>query len=168
MEIHVQEMVSKGLKRPIRASLNADWLQEVRKDIIGASPLEVDLTARGEEGIAYVEGELSLSVDIACSRCLDPVNERIAVPFAEKFKPAASRKQTNDEEVILVEEDPVDLEPMFEETMLLSLPFAPLCSEDCKGLCHTCGANLNEQNCGCTKDEIDPRLAALKDLFKDR
>ncbi|MBW7473341.1 DUF177 domain-containing protein [Paenibacillus oenotherae] len=166
MEIHIQEMVSKGSRRSIRESLNADWLLEVRKDIIGVSPLEVDLTARGEEGIAYVEGELSIAVDIACSRCLDKTSERVVVPFAEKFKPAASRKQTNDEEVIIVNEEPLDMEPFFEETMLLSLPFAPLCSEDCKGLCHTCGTNLNEQNCGCTKDEIDPRLAALKDLFK--
>ncbi|GGD68701.1 YceD family protein [Paenibacillus nasutitermitis] len=168
MKIQLREFLSKGTSVPIRESLNADWLQQVRSDVISASPLEVDLTATATDGIAHVEGKLSVEVEFACSRCLEPVKEQITVPFHERFKPAKAKIENleNEEEIIAVEEDSVDLDPIVEETMLLSLPFIPLCDEDCKGLCHTCGTNLNVENCGCSKDVIDPRLAALQDFFK--
>ena len=47
------------------------------------------------------------------------------------------------------------------------LPFAPLCGKDCKGLCQTCGENLNERTCECKNERIDPRFESLKDLFKE-
>ncbi|UVI32458.1 YceD family protein [Paenibacillus spongiae] len=169
MEIHIQELASKGTKTSIRKSLNAGWLQEVRKDILHVGPMEVELEASGQNGIVHLDGEFSLDIEMACSRCLEPVKQHIAVPFHERFKPANTRsgEAAEEDEVIVVEEDKLDLEPLIEESMMLSLPFVPLCGEDCKGLCHTCGANLNETDCGCTQDRIDPRLAALKDLFKE-
>ncbi|MBB3109350.1 uncharacterized protein FHS18_001402 [Paenibacillus phyllosphaerae] len=167
MEIHVQELASKGTKTPLRASLDTSWLKEVRKDVLSSGPLEVDLVTYGLAGTAHIEGQLSIDVELACSRCLEPVKETIVVPFHERFKPAASKHGAEDEEVIVVEEDKVELDPLFEENMLLALPFTPMCSEDCKGLCHSCGSNLNESACGCSTERIDPRLAALKDLFKD-
>lgn len=169
MEIQVKELIAKESKVPLRVSLNADWLLKVRKDVISTSPLEVDLTARGENGVAHVEGELSIDVEFACSRCLDPTKEHFVIPFHERFKPAAAMAETGaEEEITPVDEDKVELDPFLEETMMLSLPFIPLCDEDCKGLCQTCGADLNEGNCGCSKERIDPRLAALQDLFKDQ
>ena len=42
-----------------------------------------------------------------------------------------------------------------------------LCSEDCKGLCSTCGADLNEGECGCSKGNIDPRWSQLLDIMKN-
>ncbi|MBW7457868.1 YceD family protein [Paenibacillus sepulcri] len=173
MKIQLREFLSKGATIPIRESLNADWLQQVRSDVISAGPLEVDMTASVTDGIAHVEGKLSVEVEFACSRCLEPTKEQITASFDERFKPANAKIENpenleNAEEIIAVEEDKVDLEPFVEETMLLSLPFIPLCEEDCKGLCHTCGANLNVENCGCSKDVIDPRLAALQDLFKEK
>jgi uncharacterized protein len=54
-----------------------------------------------------------------------------------------------------------------EEALQLFMPFAPLCSNDCKGLCQTCGQNLNEHKCSCSNEKIDVRFAALKDLFKE-
>ena len=95
---------------PLRASLNADWLLKVRKDVISTSPLEVDLTARGENGVAHVEGELSIDVEFACSRCLDPTKEHFVIPFHERFKPAAAiGRDGAEEEIIPVDEDKLDL-----------------------------------------------------------
>jgi uncharacterized protein len=48
---------------------------------------------------------------------------------------------------------------------MLSLPIKRLCDEQCKGLCQVCGADLNEGECGCVVEEIDPRLATLRDLL---
>ena len=57
----------------------------------------------------------------------------------------------------------IDLEPLFREQFVLAVPYAPLCREDCKGLCPQCGIDRNTGTCTCEKP-IDPRLAALKGL----
>lgn len=167
MEIHVRELAAKGTRTTFKSSLNTDWLKQVRKDVLNASPMDVNMTAWGEEGIAHVEGELKVDVELSCSRCLEPTTEHVVLPFHERFKLEAEIDGSEPEETIPVEEDKLELEPMLEEMLMLALPFVPLCDEDCKGLCHTCGSNLNEQNCGCSNERIDPRLAALKNLFKD-
>ena len=58
----------------------------------------------------------------------------------------------------------IDLEPLVREQVLLALPMHAVCREDCKGLCGTCGKNLNEGECGCAPSQVDPRLAALKNI----
>jgi uncharacterized protein len=60
--------------------------------------------------------------------------------------------------------DHIDLEPMTREAVVLGLPLAPLCRPDCKGLCPTCGAELNRGPCGCPPPATDPRWAALDAL----
>lgn len=57
----------------------------------------------------------------------------------------------------------LDLEPLFREQFVLAVPYAPLCREECKGLCPQCGIDRNTGTCSC-EPPIDPRLAALKDL----
>ena len=62
----------------------------------------------------------------------------------------------------------IDLEPVAREAVLLELPLAPLCREDCAGLCPECGAVLDEVRCGHGIDAADPRWSALDDLrFED-
>lgn len=59
----------------------------------------------------------------------------------------------------------IDLDPIVREQVLLALPVTVLCRDDCKGLCSTCGQDLNEKDCGHSeKKEIDVRLAKLKDI----
>lgn len=57
----------------------------------------------------------------------------------------------------------IDLEPLFREQFVLAIPYAPLCREDCQGLCSQCGIDLNTGKCTCEKP-IDPRLSVLKSL----
>jgi uncharacterized protein len=56
----------------------------------------------------------------------------------------------------------LDLNAICWEEFVLALPVVPLCSEDCKGLCPACGANLNVENCFCRRDEGDPRFSVLR------
>ncbi|WDU84060.1 YceD family protein [Caloramator sp. Dgby_cultured_2] len=66
----------------------------------------------------------------------------------------------------MITEDRINLEDMIIDNIILSYPAKILCSDDCKGLCPVCGKNLNEGQCECLKDVIDPRLEALKQFFK--
>lgn len=93
-----------------------------------------------------------------CRRCLGTVvGELEAVVDHELFV------EDPDELSYLLSDDEIDLEPLARDAVLLELPLAPLCREDCLGLCATCGADLNEGECGC-RPPRDPRWAALDQL----
>ena len=61
-----------------------------------------------------------------------------------------------DEEAYPLTGDELDLEPLARDAVLLELPLAPLCSEDCRGLCPQCGANWNTEPCDCTARRRPP------------
>lgn len=172
MQFHIQEMMSKGLKATVDEQLDVSDLFKGRRDVIHAGPLQVSLEVIGYEGFITAEGELSVDLELACSRCLDPAKEHTVIPFFENFKPVSAyetNEEDNEEEesdFIEVKAERLDLKPYVEEALLLFMPFAPLCRDDCKGLCQMCGQNLNEHICDCKSDPIDPRFAALNDFFK--
>ncbi|AJY76522.1 YceD family protein [Paenibacillus beijingensis] len=166
MYLHIQEAISKGLNLSYRQNLDTGELFKDKPDVLSAGPLRVNLEARPEGRSVRVTGELAIDLEMACSRCLDPVKEQVTIPFEEVFVPSSALSGDEDEdEIIVVKEEKVDLIPYIHEYTLLYLPFAPLCGSDCKGICPDCGQNLNERACGCSKDVINPKFAALKDLF---
>ena len=69
-----------------------------------------------------------------------------------------------DMDVYSYQGEEVDLEPLLREQVILAVPFAPLCREDCKGLCPVCGIDLNTGTCTCDRTPIDPRWSALRNL----
>jgi uncharacterized protein len=95
-----------------------------------------------------------------CRRCLRPVGGELAVEFRELFE-----EQPRDDDTYRLRHDHLDLRPLAREALLLDLPLAPLCAEDCRGLCPVCGADLNVGQCDCRDEPGDPRWAAL-DLLR--
>lgn len=145
----------------------------------GGGAAEVDLYM--EDKNVFVRGQLDGWVEVACSRCVGPVKLVVSEPIAVTFLPHAQVAAEEDEEpagdevepasfdeddldVYSYEGDEVDLAPLLREQIILAVPFAPLCSEDCKGLCPVCGIDLNTGSCTCDRTPIDPRWAALKNL----
>ncbi len=132
-------------------------------DDLTLSPLKGVITAtRTTEGI-YIQGELESAAALECVRCLTetivPLNFTLDELF---FYPPHSAPPGENR---VGEDGMIDLAPLVRELSLLSMPTKVLCREDCLGLCQECGANLNEGDCGCATDEIDPRLAALQQLM---
>ena len=66
----------------------------------------------------------------------------------------------SDEELYPIVDETIDLGLLARDAVVLELPMAPLCREDCAGLCVQCGANRNEGDCGCVAPR-DPRWANL-------
>jgi uncharacterized protein len=91
-----------------------------------------------------------------CRRCLRPVQGSLSVDVQELFESAPREGET-----YALGHDRVDLEPLARESLILDLPLAPLCRDDCRGLCPTCGADLNQGDCDCPVETVDPRWAAL-------
>lgn len=107
-------------------------------------------------------GEVTGAWEGACRRCLGPASGPIKVAVREIY----SNDPVEGETYPLVG-DTIDLEPLVRETVMLELPEAPLCQDDCKGLCPNCGVNWNEATCSCEETSSDPRWAALDALKLD-
>jgi len=121
------------------------------------------------EGV-LVSGTASATVTGQCARCLDLLNDRLEVALTELFAypDTATDGTTDPDEVSRVVDGLVDLEPVVRDAVLLALPQAPLCREDCLGLCPECGGKRAELGTDHRHETMDPRLAALKTILKQR
>jgi uncharacterized protein len=58
----------------------------------------------------------------------------------------------------------VDISEVMRQAVMLAIPLKPLCKEECRGLCPSCGVNLNEESCDCKNEEPDDRWEGLRNL----
>ena len=114
-----------------------------------ADLLELELTAR-------------TTLDAVCDRCGKEFLQDKIIPF--RCLLAEELQNEDNDEIVLLDNGEVDLDEVFTTAAVLNMDAKHVCSEDCKGLCPTCGADLNEGSCGC-KPERDPRFAALAQLL---
>lgn len=129
-------------------------------DVVGALESVVEGVYAGGTAATHLVGE--------CSRCLDPLEDDIEIRFDELFtypeKIPHEMSKEERAEVVILEGDTVDLGPLVYDALVLAVPAAPLCREDCEGLCGQCGARL-EDDPDHHHDVIDDRFAALQGLF---
>ena len=147
----------------------------------GPALLHVKLQKTGS-GV-LLRGSTEVAVHSPCRRCLADVHLRLPVTFTLNLVSRAALtdaegKEGGDEEeaeraasfdLARVDEElfdgkTIELDPLVREQVLLALPMHAVCRDDCKGLCGSCGQNLNEGECGCARSQVDPRLAALKNI----
>ena len=114
-------------------------------------------------------GRLTTSLEVACSRCLEPLAVPVEAAMDLLFLPAVlpphdGERETNDEDVgvSFYQNDEIDLGEVIREQCYLALPMKPLCREDCQGLCPVCGINRNREVCSCQLAWVDPRLDVLR------
>jgi uncharacterized metal-binding protein YceD (DUF177 family) len=93
----------------------------------------------------------------ACRRCAVPVDGELVIGVRERF---VERPAPEDDEAYPIIDNALDLAPMARDAIVLELPMAPLCQDGCRGLCATCGADRNHEDCGCVAPR-DPRWANL-------
>lgn len=101
-----------------------------------------------------------------CGRCLETFESNNEVILTGKLV-NESFNQEEDENLIFYEDGKLNLAKEITETIILNLPMKPLCHEECKGLCSECGINLNEGECSCETQYVDPRFEKLKNLFPE-
>jgi uncharacterized protein len=120
------------------------------------------------EGV-LVSGDVEAPVVGSCARCLEPVEDTIELDLQELFAYAGSTTESTSEEdeVRRIEGEVLDLEPMVRDAIVLALPLAPVCSDDCRGLCVDCGQRLNDLPADHTHELLDPRWAGLAGRFSN-
>ncbi|GAB3531757.1 hypothetical protein GCM10027403_02710 [Arthrobacter tecti] len=127
--------------------------------------MELDLRFEAvHEGI-LVSGIVDVEVKGECGRCLDPLRYGSSVDVQELFYYDNQELSEDEEEDALrvVENDTVNLEPVLRDAVVTTLPFQPVCREDCQGLCAECGVRL-EDDPGHQHEVLDPRWASLAGL----
>ena len=102
-----------------------------------------------------------------CARCLEPFEDSLDLDVQELFAYAGSTTEATSEEdeVRRIEGDVLDLEPLLRDTVVLALPLAPVCTEDCAGLCVDCGQRLDDLPPDHSHELLDPRWAGLAEKF---
>lgn len=134
------------------------------------APVKIDLRLEAVMEGVLVTGSATADLDGECVRCLDPIVDSLDVRFQELYVYDDNRDHVSDEEdddVSMLEDDLLNLEPLLRDAVVLALPFRPLCRYDCPGLCTECGAQLKDDPDHTHDAPIDPRWAALTTLDPD-
>ncbi|MBN1885910.1 MAG: DUF177 domain-containing protein [Candidatus Krumholzibacteriota bacterium] len=119
----------------------------------------------------YVDAAVTGTLTVDCSRCLGPYEHPVDVAFRlvlQRGAHDAPPESIEDDDFVFLDERAeyaFDLFPRVREAVILDLPIRFLCDDGCRGLCPACGANLNEGDCGCEREEGDPRWGALRKLL---
>lgn len=138
------------------------------------APVDLQAKVYKDKDRFRIVGRVSTTLELACSRCLEPFQLPVDSSFDLRYLPHG--ENTGDEREVeeddlsaaFYRDDAIDLRQMMEEQFYLALPMKPLCRSDCKGLCPNCGTNLNVAACDCQVRWEDPRLAGLKALLTER
>ncbi|MEX2598255.1 MAG: DUF177 domain-containing protein [Dehalococcoidia bacterium] len=132
---------------------------------------KVTLT-RTDMGV-WASGAVGIEVKAECSRCVTPFDLLLKVKVDEVYLPlievntgAKLRYESlEDLDALKIDEHHViDFTEAFRQYLLAAMPMAPVCKDDCKGICSQCGAHLNEYVCDCAP-ELDPRWEKLRQLL---
>ncbi len=136
-----------------------------------SAPLVWDVHVTNTGEALLVEGTGEVTGQTACARCGDSVQVSLFGEIEGYFflddSDVSQEDKENDEFDILPKNHCIDLLPLIQAALALDIPSIPLCADDCKGLCSTCGANLNKGPCACQQDtRVNPNspFAALKDF----
>ena len=138
------------------------------------APVSLTFDIHKDKAQFHLVGRVTTTLEMPCSRCLEAFTVAVDAAFDLRYQPHAEHHAAGEREVeaddldtAYYENDEIDLGQLMQEQFYLGLPMKPLCTDGCKGLCPTCGTNLNRSTCSCHTEWDDPRLAALKALKKE-
>lgn len=143
-------------------------------EVIAKSSIPGEVTLMRVEGGINVEiKNIELDLEFKCMKCMDTFLYSIKIPHAERF--FNFEEQTGDIDIfdtfyINKKNMTIDISDFLRQEIILHFPSIPVCSKSCKGLCPSCGKNLNKATCSCDKNVIDSNskkpLSSLKKLYK--
>jgi uncharacterized protein len=137
------------------------------------APITLGLDVHRDRDQFRLVGQVTTTLELTCSRCLEQFQTQAAESFDVVFLP--HREDAGDTDLKIEDDDltttyyrdhVIDLGQIMQEQFYLAVPMKPLCREDCRGLCANCGTNLNNGSCGCTTTWHDPQLEVLRALLK--
>jgi uncharacterized metal-binding protein YceD (DUF177 family) len=141
-----------------------------RVELIGVpagGDVHVDLRLESVMEGVLVSGDVDVPVTGSCARCLEPIEDTLHLDVQElyAYEGSTTEATSEEDEVRRIEGDYLDLEPLVRDSVVLTLPLAPVCTEDCAGLCVDCGQRLDDLPADHHHDIVDARWAGLAEKF---
>jgi len=174
LKLSISEIPDSGLD--FNLTNTSGELNENLKDILGSSPkYDVTLSVDRQKDMVNVSGRFHATLHNACSRCAEDFDHDVQKNFISTFflnetgiKGGALPEEFDENDtsfdVDFLKTSEIDLSEVVHEQMVLEVPFQPLCSEECKGLCPLCGENLNFGACQCKTTEIKEKASPFEVL----
>lgn len=134
------------------------------EEFVFGAPMHIEGGIVNNGKALELNAKCSGRVKVHCARCTKELERNVNFDIKEFFMQDDGNVGDN-EDVVLFEGYTIDLTDIVINHFLMNVSGKYLCSGDCKGLCPKCGADLNEGDCGCSDDEIDPRWAGLLDIM---
>ena len=167
MVINFSDLLSKkNRKKQISLSFELEPFEFEGEEIRAVEKVYVEGVAISENDVIVINASIKTKLKLNCSRCLDTFIYPIDIDIEERF--TNDSEHCEDENVVFVKSDALDITEIVENSIISTLPIKRLCSTNCKGLCQSCGANLNKEACNCNNEDVDLRLAGLKALLDNK
>ncbi len=161
MRVNVSDLLARpGSSRHDEGTLGVA-IELPEATVEGDATVGVTITSM-HDGV-MVRGEAGVTADLICNRCLTTWESPHAVHFEQVFR---VHPDDVEEELGVEPGGWIDLEQLVHDELSLGLPQTPVCKPDCRGLCPTCGTDLNVEPCDGHGDVGDSPFAALKELFE--
>lgn len=147
MKIKVSEIPEDGLDIDEQALLKVNDSQ---------APAHMKLHVQKSGAEVLIEGGLEAELELTCSRCLKQFRKKTSMPVDLVYRPVEELEDESYElepdelDTGFYREDEIDLDAVVSEQLILSIPIKVLCDEGCKGICPSCGKDLNLEGCDCT------------------
>lgn len=153
-----------GLKQDIKGKLAFDNVTYLGEDFefVTAPVFDGYIFNNGQS--LSLKGNVSTTIRVNCARCMCAIEREFDYEIDETLIREDSEPDPDGEAIVFSGEE-IDISDLAMNGFFVNVPGKFLCSEDCKGLCPECGTNLNEKDCGCAEDAIDPRWEALKNIM---
>lgn len=136
--------------------------------IVSNQPVSLLISNKGNKEL-QITGSVIVVLTVPCDRCLEDVQVSLELEIDREVdmnQTEEERHETLDEQ-FYIEGYNLDVDKLVCSEILVSWPSKVLCMEDCKGLCNTCGTNLNLKTCDCEPTDLDPRMAQIQEIFSE-
>lgn len=153
-----------GASREIGVPLDLGQVKRWGSPIFG-SPVTVAGRVENRSGIVTIEYAVDFLLQAVCDRCLTDISRREHMEFSHILVLSLNREEND--EFIVVPDGRLDLAELAASDILLGLPTAMVCDNDCKGLCPVCGKNRNLEDCACERSARGGRFDILRDLLEE-
>jgi uncharacterized protein len=167
--INISDIIeSVNKERTERVSIGMDVFSSKLGDfpILSKKPINLYMVNQENKHLR-ITGTVDMEVSIPCGRCLEevPTHLHFDIDKALTITDGTAVDEEMEETDYLIGFE-LDVDRLVYAEILVNWPMRVLCKEDCKGICKVCGMNLNSGACNCQRTELDPRMAAIQDIFK--
>jgi uncharacterized protein len=168
MKIKLSDLISKReRKKNIALKFKIDPFTFEGDKINPLSEVIAEGSATADNDIVTIQVHVQCKVELICSRCLETFIYPIDIDIEERFT-SDSNLLIGEDELTLAQHDVLDITEIVENSIISTLPIKKLCQSHCKGLCQSCGTNLNKESCSCNNEGYDIRLEGLKALLNNK